>query len=397
MTARGAEPGELATTCDLAGTDDGSEGLRPTHVEIDLEAISDNVAAIATHVAPAGVMPILKANAYGHGLVEVARHLEDRGTGVVGVAYLEEGLTLRRAGIGLDIVVLGGIVGSQIPAFLRHDLQITVPSVDKLAQVDAAAAALGRRARVHLKFDTGMERIGVHWYSAGPLVEAALASRHVDVVGVYSHLANSDDPDLRDARRQVERFEAVLDHWRRRSEPLPTRHLANSGAVLALPEAHYDLVRPGILCYGVAPSDEAVVTIPVRPAMRWVTRVVYFKVVEAGHPVSYGSTWAPAARTRLVTLPVGYGDGYLRAASNRAEVLVGGQRRRVVGRICMDQTMVDLTAEGSAYNGDEVVLLGRQGDEEISAAELAAHAGTIAYEVLTNVNARVPRRHLRPR
>ena len=178
---------------------------------------------------------------------------------------------------------------------------------------------------MHLKIDTGMERIGVHYYSAEPLLEASLQCRYVDVEGIYSHFANADAADLTSARVQLQRFEEVLRFYERRGLPPPLRHMANSGAVLQLPEAHLDMVRPGILLYGVYPSAEAVRTVTVRPALTWKSRVVYFKVVQPGHPVSYGSTWVSDEMTRVVTIPVGYGDGYFRALSNRGEVIIRGQ------------------------------------------------------------------------
>lgn len=364
--------------------------LRPTHLEVDLDALADNYRAIAAHVGGALVMPILKANAYGHGLAAVGRLFDALDVPYLGLAYLEEGIRLRRLGVKAPILVLGGILGSQIPAFLEHDLTLTASSVDKLDAVEACAAALGKRAKVHLKIDTGMERLGVHWYSADKLLEASLRCEHVEVEGIFSHLANADEADLTHARLQLERFLEVLRFYERRSLPTPLRHLANSGAVEQLPEAHLDLVRPGILLYGVRPSPHVAPVVPVRPALTWKSRVVYFKVVQAGNPVSYGSTWAPKQMTRVVTVPVGYGDGYFRAMSGHAHVLVRGHRYPVVGRICMDQVMVDI-GWNEAYNDDEVVLLGAQGDERITVEELAAWAGTIPYEVLTAVNTRVPR------
>lgn len=375
-----------------------TDELRPTHLEVSLAQLAHNYRAIATHVGPrTQVMPILKANAYGHGLVEVARRLESIDAPMIGVAYLEEGVRLRREGVRTPVLVLGGIVGEQIPRFLEHDLTLTASSVDKLRAIDACAAAVGRRAKVHLKIDTGMERIGVHWYSASKLLEESLRVAHVDVDGVFTHFANADEADLTHTKLQLERFHEVLRFYENHSVKTPLRHAANSGAILQLPESHLDLVRPGILFYGASPSPAVEKSIDVRGALRWVTRVVYFKVVEAGNPVSYGSTWAPSTRTRVVTLPVGYGDGYPRAVARRgpAEVIVRGARRPIVGRVCMDQLMVDLGPEGTAYNGDEVVLLGRAdrgGDgHEITAEELAAWAETIAHDVLVSINTRVPR------
>lgn len=359
-------------------------------MEVDVGALVRNHRRISEHVAPALVMPILKANAYGHGLVEVARAYDRLGVGYLGVAYLEEGILLRRAGVTAPILVLGGIVGTQVPLFFEHDLTVTVPSIEKLHHVDEAAQAARCRGRVHLKIDTGMERIGTHWYNAERLLDETLSCRHVDVEGIYSHLANADAGDLTDARRQVDRFGEVLSWYERRSIEAPLRHVANSGAILQLPEAHLDVVRPGILSYGIYPSAEVRRSIEVEPVLSWTTQVVYFKVVEADSPVSYGSTWRSDHPVRLVTVPVGYGDGYSRLMSDRAQVLIRGRRYPVVGRICMDQSMVNIEWD-TAYNGDRVTLIGRDGDEVIGADDLAEWMGTIPYEILTNISARVPR------
>lgn len=370
--------------------------LRPTHLEVDLGRLRDNYLTLAAHVAPARVMPVLKANAYGHGLVRVAQLLEQVGAPLLAVAYLEEALRLRQEGVKLPVLVLGGIVGSQIPRFLEHDLTLTASSVDKLEAIDACARALGKRARVHLKIDTGMERIGTHWYSADKLLEASLAAKRVEVEGIFTHFANADERDLSHARLQLERFHEVLRFYERRSLAPPLRHAANSGAILQLPESYLDFVRPGILLFGASPTSELPLTLPVRQALTWVTRVVFFKVVQPGHPVSYGSRWAPSAETRVITLPVGYGDGYARAMSGRAEVIVHGRRVPVVGRICMDQIMADI-GWTSAYNGDRVILLGESEGAVIRIEELAAWADTIPHEVLTSINTRVPRVYLEPR
>jgi alanine racemase len=322
----------------------------------------------------------------------VARRVEALGVPCVGLAFLEEGIRLRRAGFRAPILVLGGVLGDQIPLFLDHDLMLAASSVDKLQAIDGHARARGVRARVHLKIDTGMERIGVHWYTAEKLLEASLRCAHLEVVGIFSHLASSDEADGAFTRLQLERFLEVCSFYERRSLPTPTRHLANSGAILQHPDTWLDLVRPGLLLYGAWPGAEVPRAVPVRPAIRWVSRVVFFKVVEAGAGVSYGSTWRAPRQTRVVTVPVGYGDGYPRALSNRAEVLIHGKRYPVVGRVCMDQLMVDLGWD-SAYNGDEVVLLGSspEGGAPLTAEELAAWAGTIPWEILTGINTRVQR------
>ncbi|MEK6221326.1 MAG: alanine racemase [Chloroflexota bacterium] len=368
-----------------------NQGLRPTFVTVNLENLTANFQTIQKHVGEAQVMPILKANAYGHGLVEVANHFVSIGvTDYFGVAYLEEGILLREAGIKVPILVMGGILGDQIPLFLSHNLTLTASSVEKLEQIDDEATEMGVTARVHLKIDTGMERIGVHYYSAENLLEASLTLKNTEVEGIFSHFANADAADLTSAKMQLERFNDVLKFYETRGLAFPMRHMANSGAVLQLPEANFDLVRPGILMYGVYPSNEVSHTIKVQPALSWTSKVVYFKVVQPNHPVSYGSSWKSDHMVRIVTIPVGYGDGYFRSTSNNSEVIIRGKRYPMVGRVCMDQFMVNIEWE-TAYNNDEVILIGESEGERISVEELADWAGTIPYEILTNINTRVPR------
>ncbi len=366
---------------------------RPTRIKVDLDAISHNLRAIRRHVG-VPVMAIVKANAYGHGLVPVALHLQAQGVEQLGVAFVEEGIALRNAGVTVPILVLGGIFGPQVAHFIRHDLEITVSSLDKLRQVEAAAQALDRKAVIHLKIDTGMERVGVHSYSCRAFIEAALASRWCELKGIYSHLACADDPASSMTALQLQRFLEACAHIERAGAPMPLRHLANTGGVLHFPETYLDLVRPGILMYGVLPDPASQATIDVRPALSLVSQVVYFKVVKAGHAVSYGATWAPAADTRVVTIPIGYGDGYPRSLSSRGQVLIRGGRHPLVGRVCMDQFMVDI-GNASAWNEDEVVLIGSQGDARLSVEGLALAAGTIPYEILTGLNGRIPREYTR--
>jgi len=364
-------------------------GLRATWAEVDLGRLKANLESIRARVAPAQVMLVAKANAYGHGLVEVTRALAPL-VDCIGVAVPEEGVLLRQLGIAAPILVLGGVWGDQVPLFLEHDLMLTASSVTRLEQIEAIAASKGVKAKVHLKIDTGMERVGVHYYSAESLLEASLRCSWVEVRGIYTHFANSDAADLGHAHLQLERFQEVLRFYERRSLPMPLRHMANSASILRLPEANFDMVRPGIMLYGVYPSPHVPHTVEVKPALAWKTRVVYFKVVQPGHPVSYGSTWSCDHATRVVTVPVGYGDGYFRSMSNRAEVLIGGKRYPQVGTICMDQMMINLE-QGSAFNGDEVILAGEGEAGSITVEDLARWAGTIPYEILTNINTRVPR------
>jgi alanine racemase len=371
-----------------------NEIVRPTLVEVYLNRLAANFNAIRQHVAPARVMPILKANAYGHGLLRVAQLMESLEADYIGVAVLEEGILLRENGIRTPILVLGGILGNQVPGFLKYDLTITASSIDKLSQVDEIAAQLGVKAKVHLKIDTGMERIGVHYYHASGFLEATLKCRSINFEGIYSHFANADLPDLIHARVQLERFLEVLAFYEKHSLPSPPlRHMANSPAILQLPEANFDIVRPGLLLYGVYPSSQIPHTVKVRPALSWKSRVVYFKVILPNHPVGYGSAWQSDHMIRAVTVPVGYGDGYFRSMSNKAQVLLRGKKYPVVGRISMDQIVINIEWD-SAYNDDEVILIGESGQEAITCEDLADWAGTIPYEILTNINTRVPRLYL---
>jgi alanine racemase len=365
--------------------------IRPTQVEVDLDRLAENYRAIRDHVAPARMMPVVKANAYGHGLVRAARLYQSLGADCIGVAVLEEGILLRESKITVPIHVLGGILGNQVPHFIEHDLTLTASSIERLRQIDDAAGRMGIRARVHLKIDTGMERIGVHYYNADPFLESALSCRHVDVEGIFSHFANSESTDLSHARLQLSRFQEVLEFYARRGIPSPRiRHMANSGAILQLPEARFDMVRPGILLYGVYPSADVPKRIPVRPALSWKSRVVYFKIIRPGHPVGYGLTWVSDHPVHAVTVPVGYGDGYFRSMSGKAKVLIRGRRYPVIGAISMDQIVVNLESD-SAYSDDGVVMIGEMDGESISCEDLAEWAGTIPYEILTNINTRVPR------
>jgi len=366
------------------------EVIRPTRVEVDLNQLAENYAVIKKRVAPAKVMPILKANAYGHGLVRIAQFMQELNVDYLGVAVVEEGILLRKSGITIPILVLGGILGNQIPIFLKHDLTITASSIEKLKQIDEIAGKMKVRAKVHLKIDTGMERIGVHYYNAEKFLEATLQCKHTEIEGIYSHFANADSSDLTHTKLQLERFNEVLNFFEKHSLKTPIRHIANSGAILQLPEANLDMVRPGIMLYGVYPSNEVKKTLIVKPTLTWKSLVVYFKVIKPGHPVSYGSTWQTDKNIRAVTVPVGYGDGYFRSMSRKAEVLINGERFPVIGAISMDQIVVNID-QNSAFNGDEVILIGSDGKNSISCEELANWANTIPYEILTNINTRVPR------
>ncbi|HKY53273.1 MAG TPA: alanine racemase [Anaerolineales bacterium] len=361
--------------------------MRPTYLEVHLPQLKKNIEAIRAHVTPAKVMAMVKANAYGHGVDGIAPFIEPH-VDYFGVAILEEGIHLRELGITKPILVAGGILPEQIPSFIEHDLILTASSPQLLAHADDMANAAEKKLRAHLKIDTGMERVGVHYYDAEPFLEQSLKCKNVEIEGIYTHLANSEERDLKHARQQFERFQDVLQFYEKRSLPTPIRHIANSGAVLQFPESHLDMVRPGLMLYGVYPSGVSH-TVEIAPTLTWRSRVAYSKITRPGHPVSYGSLWQAESETRIVTIPCGYADGYFRRMTNQAQVIIHGKKYPQVGRICMDQFMVNVGAD-TAEVGDEVVLLG----EGITAYDFAQWTGTNEYEVLTNISARVPRVYL---
>lgn len=364
---------------------------RPTHIEVHREALVGNLRAIRNCVKAPRVMASVKANGYGHGLVTVGRILQEAGVDALGVAYVEEAIELRQAGITAPVLVFGGLMREQVALYILHDVDLTASSVSKVEQINQAAKRLGKRARVHLKIDTGLERIGVHYYNSQSLFDAALGADWCDVVGVYSHFARVEREDLSVARLQLERFLESLRYFQERAKGEFLRHIANSGGSLLFPESHLDMVRPGLALYGVFPDPVVRAQVGLQPTLSLKSKVVYFKVVKQGAGVSYDHIWVAPHDTRVVTVPIGYGDGYLRALSNRAPVLIRGKRHRIVGKVCMDQLMVDISPTGEAYNDDEVVLIGRQGSEEITVEELAALIDTTPHEILALLNQRIPR------
>lgn len=367
---------------------------RPTYLEVNLDRLRQNVLNIRQHVRPAKVMIMMKANAYGHGLQGVAPYMASL-VDYMGVAFVSEGVQLRDLGIRTPVIVLGGTLPEEIPHLIANDLTASISSMELLEIAEAYAGSVGTRLRAHLKIDTGMERTGVHDYEAEAFLERSLTCKNLEIEGIYTHLANSETADLTHARLQLDRFRHVLEFYDRKGiQPPPLRHMANSGAILQLPECHLDMVRAGVLFYGVYPGPDVARTVQVSPALRWISKVVQSKITLPGRPVSYGSTWSPGNPARIVTIPVGYGDGYFRRMSNQAMVLVGGKAYPQVGRICMDQLMVNV-ADDKVEVGEEALLLGRHASgQSVTPEDLAQWAGTSEYEVLTNISSRVPRRFI---
>ena len=375
--------------------------MRPTYLEVNLSQLKQNLENIRAKVAPAKVLVVLKANAYGHGVDGVAPFIAPFAD-YIGVAIVEEGIHLRKMGIATPILVMGGTLLEQLPDFFEYDLTLAASSLDLLTAAEQLAESTRKRLKVHLKIDTGMERIGVREYEAEALIRKSLACSHLEIEGIFTHFANSEtlesdglpstgsklpDSKIVKASLQLERFQEVLSIYEGIgvSHP-PIRHTANSGATLSLPQSYYDMVRPGVMFYGVYPARDIEKTIEVKPALTWKSKVVYSKITQPGRGVSYGSLWQAEAPTRIVTIPCGYADGYFRRMTNQARVVINGKSYPQVGRICMDQFMVNVGGDDVKV-GDEVTLLGNG----ITAEDLADWVGTNEYEVMTNVSARVPR------
>lgn len=366
------------------------ESLRPTRAEIDLDAITHNLAVLKTLAAPAKVLAVVKADAYGHGVVPVAARLEEDGVDGFGVALAEEGLELREAGIRGPIVVLNGVYGGAHLDVLEAGL---VPVVYDLAQIEAFdRAAPDRPFRVHVKIDTGMSRLGVPLRELDRFLDGLARFPRCIVSGLMTHLSSADT-DPRETSEQIKRFDDVIAKVRARGHRPDLVHAANTAATLAHPEGRYDMVRPGGALYGI--SFDLPQGRELRSALRLRTEIIALRDLEEGDAVGYDCTYRCKRATRVATVPMGYGDGLLRELSNRGTMLVHATRCPILGRVSMDLTMIDVSHVEGAAIGDEVVILGEQkhGEREarIGADEIAKLAGTIAYDVMTSVSRRVPR------
>ncbi|MDN5345461.1 MAG: alanine racemase [Clostridia bacterium] len=366
---------------------------RPVWAEIDLDAIAYNVCAMKRLLAPqTEIMAVVKANAYGHGAVPVARTALANGVTWLGVATLDEALALRREGITAPLLILGYTPPEDAGRVVAAGISQTVFTLEQARCLSDAAQAAGTRARLHLKIDTGMGRLGFLPDQAVAAIPAIARMPHVSLEGIFTHFAAADAADKSYTRRQLSLFQRVITELEQQGITFPWRHAANSGAIIDLPETYFNLVRAGIILYGHYPSSEVQQgRLNLRPAMTLKTRIVLVKEVPAGTYISYGCTYRTTGPARIATLPVGYADGYSRLLSNRAEVLIRGRRASVIGRICMDQCMIDVTAVPEARAGDEVVLFGCQGGKTLPVEEVAAWMGTINYEILCLVSGRVPR------
>jgi len=363
-----------------------------TWAEIDLDAIAFNVRAFKRHVGErVEIFAVVKANAYGHGAVPVARAALDAGATRLAVHRATEGVELRRAGLAAPILVMGYTPPSGAEMIVRHDLTPSLITREFAEAISAEAARMCKVIPLHVKVDTGMSRYGL---MPGEVVDFARGLTElpgVKLEGLFTHFATADSADPAHVRRQLDTFRQVVTAVESADIHVPLRHAANSAATLRLPEVHLDAVRIGIAMYGMAPSDEWSPAFEIHPALTLKSRVSRVCVLPPGSGISYGRTFVTQRETPVALVPVGYGDGYHRILSNKSSVLIHGQRAPMCGRVCMDQFVVDVTGIEGARQDDEVVLVGRQGEAEIRAEEVAKLAGTINYEVTTSLLPRVVR------
>jgi alanine racemase len=362
--------------------------------EVDLDAIAANLSLIRSRIPPyTRVLAVLKADAYGHGAVRVARRLRQEGVDMIGVGDSSEAIELRQAGVEGDILILGAVIASEAARVIRHDISVSVHSFDRVRLLEKAARAMGRRLRVHLKIDTGMGRLGVSPSVARELARRIHSSAHLSLEGICTHLSCADEPDGRFSGEQVRRFRRVLMEIRELDRIDPEYvHAANSAAIFHGADGQspcFDLIRCGIALHGINPgfrgADE------LRPALSLRTQVIFLKDHAEDTPIGYGRTHRTGRPSRIATLPIGYNDGYPYALAGRAEVLVRGRRAPVVGRISMDYATVDVTDIPDVVVGDRVTLVGRDGDDEILMTDVARWAGTIPYEIPCRFGRRVAR------
>jgi len=367
--------------------------VRPTWADIDLDAVAHNVRELCRIVAPAQLCAVVKADGYGHGAVPVARAAVEAGADWLAVALVEEGRVLRAAGIDAPVLVLSEPRPKEMVEVVDSDLTPTVYSGEGLAAAEAAAIHAGIELGVHLKVDTGMHRVGALPRDSAMLARAISDKLALRLDGVWTHCAVADEPDDPYTDEQLDRFEAVIDELAAAGHRPPFVHAANSAVGLAFPRGRYDLVRAGIGIYGIPPSPALAGLADLRRAMSVRSEVSMVKRLAAGERVSYGLRWQASTECTIATVPIGYADGIRRRLHDvGGEVLIGGKRRPIAGVVTMDQLMVDC-GDDPVATGDEVVLLGAQGDEDITATEVAARLDTIAYEVVCDIESRVPRRY----
>jgi alanine racemase len=366
--------------------------VRATRAEVNIDAIQHNLRQVRSRVGSGvKIMSVVKANAYGHGIVGVSSALLDAGTDYLGVGILDEGVLLREHGIEAPILVFAPPFPEQAAIVLDYGLEATICARETAEALNALSSTRGRRAAVHLKVDTGMGRLGVDYRESVQFTKFVASLPNLDIRGIYTHFATADERDERFARTQLKRFFEVTSTLSNSGIEIPLKHCANSAAVLELRDSYFNMVRPGVLLYGYYPSHEINGSLSIRRALSWRSRIGFLKTVEAGTPISYGRRYVTDSPTTIATVPLGYADGLSRNLTNKGEVIIRGRRYPLVGTVCMDQVMVNLGGPSNAKTGDDVTLIGVDGDEEITAWDIADKLGTVAYEICCAISDRVPR------
>lgn len=368
--------------------------FRPTWADIDLSAIEHNYIQVKRLVGKdVMLMAVVKANAYGHGTVEISRVLENMGVNYLGVATTDEAVRIRDHGIKTPILILGSILPEEVKVAKDRDIAITLCSNDILHEIKRLAKSEEngiQKIRVHIKVDTGMGRIGIWHEDALNFVKEVAVEKCLTIEGIYTHFSTAGRDEFF-TNYQIESFERLLISIEKSWIKIPLKHAANSIATVDFKRSHLNLVRPGLIIYGMYPKHTFPKLIKLKPAMSLKTKIVFIKDIPAGRSISYGRTFISQRHMKIATLPIGYADGYNRGVSNKAQVLVRGQFAPVIGKVTMDQTMIDVTAIKGVKVGDEVVLIGKQGRNEINVEKLARLAGTIAYDFICGISNRVPR------
>ncbi len=367
-------------------------GYRPTWAEVDLKNLEHNFFQIKRRVGPGiKIMVTVKADAYGHGLVPVAKRLTLCGIDFFGVASIDEGIRLREAGIKTPVLILGLILKKDIAPLFRYNLSTTVCDEELPRALNNKAGVLKKRVNVQVKVDTGMGRIGIQHYDAYKLVDKISRLKHINIEGIFTHFAFADLNE-EFTFHQISLFDQLIRKLSKGGVKIPLIHAANSMGLLGYKNSHFNMVRPGLIVYGLYPKEG--LKINLKAVLSLKTRVVFVKKMPAGSGISYGHDYITKEAIKIATLPIGYGDGYPRNLSNKAGVLIGGKYFKMCGKICMDQIMVDL-GNANVRVGDEAVLIGAQGDKKITIEELALKSGTIPYEIVCGLSSRIPRVYIK--
>lgn len=373
------------------------KGIRPVWAEIDLDVVAWNIKQIRNLIgSDVELMAVVKADGYGHGDKEVARVALNNGADRLAVAFVKEGKKLRKAGLDAPILMLSPIYEHQISELVKYNLTPTIFTLEMAKAISQYGKKVNQEIDIHIKVDTGMGRIGVLVSDAFALIKEIEKLSHINIEGVFSHLARADEASGEDyTYQQLDKFKSLLDELKQAGIEIPTKHLANSAGTINYPESRFNMVRAGIITYGLLPSKEMENELDLKPVLQLKANPAYIKKLPAGYSISYGCTYTTSQPTKVATLPLGYSDGYSRLLSNKGEVLVKGERVKILGRVCMDQFMINVTGISEIDSETEIVLIGESGEEEITATELANKIGTINYEVISRIDSRITRIYLK--